>query len=75
MSIYYEIRIAGPIPPGSLRGFEELIADQPPETTETLVRGQLPDQAALLGLLARLESSGVQLVGLRKEQHRPHSSS
>lgn len=66
MTIYYEIRIAGLIPPGALRGFEQLAAEQP---TETMVRGPLPDQAALHGLLARLESSGVQLVGMRRQKN------
>ena len=66
MTIYYEIRIAGLVPPGALRGFEQLAAEQP---TETMVRGPLPDQAALQGLLARLESSGVQLIGLRRQKN------
>jgi len=68
MGIYYEIRIAGVVPPGALRGFEQLAAEQP---TETMVRGPLPDQAALHGLLARLESSGVQLIRLRRRTLRP----
>jgi hypothetical protein len=67
MAIYYEIRIAGHVPPGALRGFEQLAAEQP---TETVVRGPLPDQAALYGLLARLESSGIQLMGLRRREIR-----
>jgi hypothetical protein len=66
MTIYYEIRIAGKVPAGALRGFEQLAAEQP---TETMVRGPLPDQAALQGLLARLESCGVQLMGLRREKN------
>lgn len=65
MAVYYEIRIAGLVPAGALRGFEQLAAEQP---TETMVRGPLPDQAALHGLLARLESSGVQLTGLRADR-------
>lgn len=68
MTIYYEIRIAGVIPPDVLRGFEQLAADQP---TETMVRGPLPDQAALNGLLARLESSGIQLMRLRRRKYLP----
>ncbi|HEX6525581.1 MAG TPA: hypothetical protein VF070_37060, partial [Streptosporangiaceae bacterium] len=65
MTIYYEIRIAGLVPPDALCGFEQLAEEQP---TETMVRGLLPDQAALQGLLARLESSGVQLIGLRRQK-------
>lgn len=68
MTIYYEIRIAGVLPAGALRGFEQLAAEQP---TETMVCGPLPDQAALHGLLARLESSGFQLMGLRRQKNRP----
>lgn len=68
MTIYYEIRVAGVIPPDALRGFEQLAADQP---TETMVRGPLPDQAALNGLLARLESSGIQLMRLRRRKYPP----
>ena len=62
-AVYYEIRIAGLVPTGALRGFEQLAAAQP---TETVVSGPLPDRAALNGLLARLEASGVQIARLRK---------
>ena len=72
MTIYYEIRIAGLVPPGALAGFEQFAADQP---TETMVRGPLPDQAALHGLLARLESSGVQLTRLRRQKNAPARAS
>jgi hypothetical protein len=71
MTIYYEIRIAGTLPPGAMRGFEELAAEQP---TETMVRGSLPDQAALHGLLARFEASGVQLTRLRRHSRRRAAS-
>ena len=68
MTIYYEIRITGLVPPGALYGFEQLAAEQP---TETMVCGPLPDQAAVQGLLARLESCGVQLMGLRRQKNQP----
>jgi len=68
MTIYYEIRIAGLVPPAALCGFEQLTVEQP---TETMVRGPLPDQAAVHGLLARLESSGVQLMRLRRQNDGP----
>jgi hypothetical protein len=71
MAIYYEIRIAGAVPAGALRGFEHLAADQ---QTETVVRGPLPDQAAVNGLLARLESWGIQLVGLRRQKWSANAS-
>jgi hypothetical protein len=72
MTIYYEIRIAGLVPAGALRGFEQLAEEQP---TETMVRGPLPDRAALHRLLATLESSGVQLMGLRRQKNQPAGTS
>ena len=66
-AVYYEIRIAGLLPTGALRGFEQLAAAQP---TETVVIGPLPDRAALNGLLARLEAAGVEIARLRKLERR-----
>ena len=60
----YEIRIAGPLPPEALVDYEQLTAR--PEPAATLVRGPLPDQAALHGLLARLEAYGAQVVEMRR---------
>jgi hypothetical protein len=60
----YEIRITGILPPEALLDFEDLIASVEP--VETVVHGQLPDQAALHGLLARLELLGVQVMEVRR---------
>jgi len=60
---YFEIRVAGALPPAALRGFEDLAVQ---ETAETVLRGTLPDQAALNGLLARLETAGIQVLEVRK---------
>ncbi len=60
----YEIRITGILPPEALLDFEELVASVEP--VETVVHGQLPDQAALQGLLARLELLGVQVLEVRR---------
>jgi hypothetical protein len=57
----YEIRITGILPPEALLDFEELVA-----SVETVVHGKLPDQAALHGLLARLELLGVQVMEVRR---------
>ena len=62
-SSYYEIRIVGTVPPDALLDFEQLTASLEP--VETVVQGPLPDQAALQGLLARLELFGARLVGIR----------
>ena len=60
----YEIRITGILPPEALLDFENLIASVEP--VPTVVHGQLPDQAALHGLLARLEMLGVQVLEVRR---------
>ena len=61
---YYEIRVAGTLPPEALVDFERLTATVEP--VATVVHGPLPDQAALNGLLARLELLGVQVREIRR---------
>jgi hypothetical protein len=59
----YEIRVRGHLGPRMLRAFGALSAQQAGE--DTLLRGCLPDQAALYGVIARLEALGLELVELR----------
>jgi len=59
----YEIRVRGHLGPRMLRAFEALSAQ--PEGGDTLLRGFLPDQAALYGVIARLETLGLELVEIR----------
>ena len=54
-SPYYEIRVAGTLPPEALLDFERLTASV--HQVETVLHGPLQDQAALHGLLARLRRS------------------
>ena len=61
---YYEIRVAGVLPPEALLDYERLSASVEP--VETVLYGPLLDQAALHGLLARLETFGVQIVEVRR---------
>jgi hypothetical protein len=63
-SSYYEIRVAGVLPPEALLDFERLTASVEP--VETVVHGPLQDQAALKGLLARLETYGVEVLEVRR---------
>ena len=63
-SSYYEIRVAGTLPPEALLDFERLTASVEP--VETVVHGPLRDQAALNGLLARLETFGVKVLEIRR---------
>ena len=67
-SSYYEIRIAGILPPEALLDFDRLVASVEP--VETVVHGPLRDQAALHGLLARLETFGVQVLEVRRLHER-----
>ena len=61
---YYEIRVSGLLPPEALVDFERLTATVEP--VETVLHGPLTDQAALTGLLLRLELLGVQVVEVRR---------
>ena len=65
-SVYYEIRIAGVLPAEALLDFDRLSASV--HQVETVVHGPLQDQAALHGLLARLETFGVQVIEVRRLQ-------
>ncbi len=61
---YYEIRVIGVLPPEALLDFERLNATVEP--VETVLHGPLQDQAALHGLLARLQTFGVQVLEVRR---------
>lgn len=63
-SAYYEIRVTGILPPEALIDFERLSASV--YQVETVLHGPLQDQAALHGLLARLETLGVQVLEMRR---------
>jgi hypothetical protein len=63
-SAYYEIRVAGTLPPEILLDFERLTADVAP--VETILQGALPGQAGLAALLARLEEFGADVIEIRR---------
>lgn len=63
-SLYYEIRVSGTLPPEALLDFERLSASV--KQVETVLHGPLADQAALYGLLTRLETLGVQVLEVRR---------
>ena len=71
-SSYYEIRIAGVLPAEALLDFDRLTVSVEP--IETVVHGPLRDQAALQGLLARLEACGIQLREVRRLRPREASA-
>ena len=60
----YEIRVRGHLGVRLLRAFPGLAAQTRGE--DTLLKGYLPDQAALYGVIARLEAFGLELLELRR---------
>lgn len=60
----YEIRVRGRLGQGLLAAFEGFEAEvEPPET---VLRGTPADQAALHGVLERIQSLGLELVEVRR---------
>ena len=60
----YEIRVRGHLGTKMLRAFPALSAQA--QGADTLLTGCLPDQAAVYGVIARLEALGLDLVELRR---------
>jgi hypothetical protein len=60
----YEIRVRGHLGAKMLRAFPGLAAQT--RDGDTLLRGCLPDQAAMYGVIAKLEALGLELLELRR---------
>ena len=60
----YEIRVSGLVPEEMLDEFEDITATVMP--VETVLQGPVADQAALHGILIRLQSLGLSLVEVRR---------
>jgi len=60
----YEIRIKGRLSESLLAAFEGL--DASVEPVETVLHGPVADQAALYGLLDRIQALGLELVEVRR---------
>ena len=56
----YVIRVDGRLPDDALTGFESLSVA--PQGIQTVLSGDLPDQAALAGVLDYLTGLGVEIV-------------
>lgn len=66
--MHYQFRVRGRLSKTLLAGFPELRAQV--RGSETLLDGQLPDQAALFGVLDRIEALGLELLEvLSTEDH------
>jgi hypothetical protein len=60
----YEIRVRGHLGATMLHAFPALQAEL--QDGDTLLRGALPDQSALHGVLAEIEALGLELLDLRR---------
>ena len=63
-SCRYEIRIRGRLGEKVAKRFEGF--DMEVEPVETVLRGPVQDQAALHGVLARIEAFGLELLDVRR---------
>jgi hypothetical protein len=62
----YEIRLRGRLTKSLVAEFEQLSLVADVEPVETVLHGPVVDQAALHGLLRRIESLGLELVEVRR---------
>lgn len=65
-SVYYLIRVRGRMGELLLGAFPEMRAEG--SGAETVLVGSLSDQAALHGVLARIESLGLELLEVRRSE-------
>jgi hypothetical protein len=66
MSFLYEVRVRGRLSRTLASEFEELALVATVEPVETVLSGPVEDQAALHGLLRRIESLGLELLEVRR---------
>ena len=60
----YEITVRGRLGPALMEAFDGLRVSVEP--TDTVISGQIPDQAALHGVLELIESLGLELIDVRR---------
>ena len=61
---HYEITVRGRLSPMLAEAFDGLSAER--LATQTVLYGQIADQAALFGLLDRVQALGLELVEVRR---------
>jgi hypothetical protein len=66
----YQIRVRGQLGRTMRAGFPALCAHI--QGGDTVLTGPLADQAALYGVLARIEALGLELLEVRREPHGSH---
>jgi hypothetical protein len=62
--VNYAIRIRGHLGPSMLSAFPDLRSEV--DGQDTVLSGVVPDQAALHGVLSRIEAMGLELVEVRR---------
>jgi hypothetical protein len=65
---HYEITVRGRLSDALLPAFSGLTAS--PSESDTVLRGEIADQAALYGVLERIESLGLELLDVRRHSTR-----
>ena len=68
MKSSYEITVRGRLTDTMLTAFDGL--DASPAAADTVLRGEIVDQAALFGVLERIESLGLELLDVRRSPAR-----
>ena len=63
-AVEFEILVAGPVPASVLEELEDVRVVT--ESVETVLRGPVQDQAALIGIIIRLQGWGIELRGVRQ---------
>lgn len=62
----YEFHVRGELSEATLAAFADFQATT--RDGETILSGEVPDQAALFGILYRIEALGIQLIEVRRAQ-------
>ena len=60
----YEVRVSGIVPDDAIAEFGDISVTT--SSVSTVLSGEIKDQAALLGLLARLRALGLDVVEVRR---------
>ena len=71
-AVGYEFRIKGRLSDTVTESFEDFTASVKP--AETVIRGELRDQAELHGVLERIRSLGLELIEVRRTSDEPGKS-
>jgi hypothetical protein len=72
IEMQYEIRVAGAVPADVLGELDDIRVVS--HSVETVLRGPIRDQAALIGVINRLQCWGIELHGVRQLPPAPDPS-